>query len=169
MSKKLYTGFSAFQIFRTLFFRLAALVGILYSLPHYNENPVVIIVLVAFCSLFIFFIGADQIVVYEDRIIQTTDSLAYLIFRSKDKVVEIENIESAFLSTRPPSSPSDISVAVILSLILPKSNRTGTYIKPIFFNLKNGKTDQILTHIDNSKMQKIVDLVNSLIIATKKI
>ena len=64
----------------------------------------------------------------------------------------------------PKPSPVDIGVGVLLVALLPKRNSTSKSI-PIFFNLKNGETVKFDSDLENKKLMKIVELVNSM--ATK--
>lgn len=78
MSKKLYTGFSFYQFVWLLFLRLAVVTGMVYALVHYDENPALITVVAVVCAIFIFILGDDQVIVYGDRVVQTTNSFAAL-------------------------------------------------------------------------------------------
>jgi len=46
--------------------------------------------------------------------------------------------------------------------VLPKNNSNRNTSRPIFFELKNGKTVQMLTDLSWNQMNKIVDTVNML-------
>jgi xanthosine utilization system XapX-like protein len=160
MSKRLYTGFSFWESLSMFFARIAATVGLIYALLHFEENPVVIAIVSLLCLLLIVFIGDDQITVYSDRIVQKTNSLASLFYTSKGKVYAIKDIKQA--SLQPPSTTEEIGATVLLAAILPKQNNRSTS-RPIFLDLKNGETVRLNTDLNESAMRKIVELVNSLI------
>lgn len=162
MNKRLYTGFSLFEFIWTLFLRLACVFGLIFSLAHYDENPVVIIIVSALCLLFIFLIGDDQVIVYQDKVTQTTNSFSSLIFKSKDKTFNIDQIKSAYLQSPPESDPIEIGVAVLLDIALPKRTANRSKTRPIFFELKNGQTVKFDTNLESGKMKRIVETVNSL-------
>jgi hypothetical protein len=134
---------------------------LIYSLSHYAENPVVIIIVAALFLLFIINIGDDQIIVYQDRVTQTKNSISSFLFKSKNKTCKIEDIKSAYLQPISNSSPTEIGIALLLAFILPKRvNQHQT--QPIYFDLKSGKTVQMDTYLENRKMGKIITMVNSL-------
>lgn len=159
MSKRLYMGFSFLEFIRTLLLRLAATATLIFSVIHIKENPVVIAIISFLSLLAILFLGEDQIIVYSDKVIQKTNSFASLIFNSKDITLEIKNIKSAYLE-QANSNAKEIIPIVWLAFILPKQNINQS--TSIFFNLKNGKTIAIETYLEENKMKKIVDIVNSL-------
>src|SRR5205085_3308153 len=131
MSKRIYTAFSFSQFIWSVILRLAALFGLIYSLPHFDENPIVISIVVLFCFLAILFFGDDQIVIYSDKVVQTTNSFASFLFNSKDGIYEIENIKSAYL--QPVGSIPEIGTAILLfSFLLNKNNSKNS--RPIFLD-----------------------------------
>jgi hypothetical protein len=114
------------------------------------------------CLLFILILGDDQIIIYQDKIIQTTNSFASLIFRSKDKSIDIYKIKSAYLQPFVKPDPTEIGIAVLSALALPSSNSNRDKTKPIFFELKSGEILKFDTNLENEKMKRIVEIVNSL-------
>ncbi len=163
MPKKLYTGFSFFQFIWLLFLRLAVVTGMVYALVHYEENPALIIVVAVVCVIFILILGDDQVIVYEDRVVQTTNSFAALFFRKNDKTIFINDVKLAYLENKPASSAAEIGVAVALNFLLPKQSANRDNAKPIFFDLKDNTTVQIDTHLETGKMKCIAELVNALV------
>lgn len=159
MDKRLYTGFSLIELIGTLFLRLAALFGLIYSLAYFDENPVVISVAALFCLLIVVFIGDDQIVVYPDKVIQTTNSLSSLIFRNTGTIYKIEDIKIAYL--QPIGSATEFAGAFLLASLLPKQNYDRS--RPIFLDLKSGETVRIATNLGREKMKTIVKTINNLV------
>ena len=163
MTKRLYTGFSFSQFIWTLLLRLAAAFGLIYSLLYYAENPVVISIVAILCLFFIIIIGDDQIVIYKNKVTQSTNSLLSLIFKNRGKSYIISEIKSAYLPTLPTISPGDIVGAVALGLILPKNDLGYNKTFPIFFDLKNGETVKFDTDLGTNKREKIVSIINTLV------
>jgi hypothetical protein len=161
VNKRLYTGFSFFQFIWMIILRLAATFGLLYSIKSIDENPIVITLVAIFCLLIILFIGEDEIIVYPDRVTQTTNSLASIFIKTPDCSYKIQDIKSAYL--QPIGSTAEFGVAILLVSLLPKGNTHNKDIRPIFLELKNGKTVTIETYLEWVKMKKIVDIINSLV------
>lgn len=157
----LYKGFSVLDLFWTLFLRGACVFGLIYTLPHFEENPVLITIVVFFLLLGICFIGNEVILIYKDRIVQKTNSLASLFFKRKPKAIAINQIQLAYLQQTPNNSPSETGIAILLAFFLSRS--TSQMVNVISFQLKNGDTVELYTHLDKGKREKIVALVNSLL------
>jgi hypothetical protein len=166
MSKRVYTGFSFFQVLWFLFLRVMAVFLMVYVLSNYEENPPVVITISAFLFLLILIIGDDQIVVYQDRIVQKTNSIWSLVINSKGSSYQIENIKLAYLYKPTIPDPGAGLAAAALYLILPKSYRSpngSDRSKPIFLNLKDGTIEEISTYLDESTMEHIVQTVNAIV------
>jgi hypothetical protein len=58
--------------------------------------------------------------------------------------------------------PTEIGIAVLSALALPSSNSNRDKTKPIFFELKSGEILKFDTNLENEKMKRIVEIVNSL-------
>jgi len=159
MNKPLYTGFSFYELIWTLFLRLAAVIGIIYSLSHYDENPAVILFISIISLALILILGDDQIIVYSDKITQSTNSFASLIFNSKGLTYQIQDIKNAYLQPST-TSPTEIGAGILLALIMQKQNNDKS--RPIFLEMKNGETIRLETKLERNKMKKIVETVNSL-------
>ena len=162
MEKIIYKGISYLEFVWTLLLKIVAVIGIVYLLPHYNENPIVISVLVFICSLFILFVGDDQIIVYSNKVTQSTNSFASLIFKFKKREYQISDMSKAYL--RPDSTAEEVGVAAILYFLLPKTSSNQQSIgRPIFLDFKNGEKVTITTSLEYSKMKIIVDSINALL------
>ncbi len=145
----------------TLALRLICVFGLLFVWPHYDENPVIIIIVALLCLIFIFIIGDDQIIVYEDSVKQTTNSLWDLLTNSKGTTYKIKDIKCAYLQKH--SSNSEKAIALLLASALPVNsiNRDKTY--PIYFELVDGREVKFETNLTGNQMKKVVDSVNYLI------
>ncbi len=158
---RLYKGFSVLDFFWTLFLRGACVFGLIYTLPHFEENPVLITIVVFFLLLGICFIGNEVILIYEDRIVQKPNSLASLFFKRKHKTIAIPQIQRAYLQQASKNSPSETGIAILLAFFL--SRNTSSMLAAISFQLKNGDTIELYTELDTGEREKMVALVNSLL------
>jgi hypothetical protein len=142
--------------------RLSALGGIVFLSFHYHENPRVIIALSLVCFLLFLVIGNDEIAVYADKIIQKNTSIVSLL--SKGKYHHIAEIRSAYLLKEAASTPGEVAIASFLRFILPKPRFSGSS-RPNIINLelKNGKIIQLSSSLEEDKMIKVAETVNSLI------
>lgn len=161
--KLIYQAYSFFEFIRTLFFRFVCVCAFVYSVVHFEENPVVVSIFACLCIFFVFILGEDQIKVYSDRVVHSTNSLASLIFRRKGNVYRIEEIKTAYLPL-PEKGPDvfEVGVIAVLLAITPKrssSNQT----RPILLETKAGKTLQIDTYLSFEQREKVVEAINSLI------
>ena len=143
-----------------LLLRLALVVGLVVSYPHYNENPVVIGIFIFLCIVFILFLGDDEILVYSDKIVLSTNSFASVIFKSKKKVYLISEIKEAYL---PPTTITIPEMGLVLLIAMLTKKRTTNHSHPIFLEMTNEKTERIETYLEYDQRKKIVDTINSLI------
>jgi len=165
--KKLYTAFSPYNFIGMILLRLAIAIGLVYTLPHFNENPVLITIVSIIAAAAIIFLGDDQVVVYTDRIEQSTNSFADYFFKLKAKTYAIKDIQHIYLEPPPPpSSALETGVAILLAAALnPKRGHDSSDKKltKILIDLKDGQTATILTDLEDKKVAKIIETVNSLI------
>lgn len=160
MTQPIYTAFSFYSFLRSLIYRLLALTGLIVSLTHYEENPVVISIFAGLCLLFILFIADDRISVYPDKVVQSSNSIVSLLMVSRSTQFLIRDISSA--SLQPPGDPvKSAAVAVVLYLLPGRSRRH--HSSPIFLELKNGEMASLETELGKRQMQKIADLINKLV------
>jgi hypothetical protein len=159
-AKLLYRGFSFMSFLWMLFIRLAAVVIIILALPHYNENPIAILIVTIFCALAIVFFGDDQIDVYEDRVELSTNSFASFIFKSKDKTYYIKDIKRAYLPSSKISAV-DFTLVMIVKIFAPR-RRSGNRTDPIYLEMLTAKEEKIDTSLDEDKRKRIVEVINSL-------
>jgi hypothetical protein len=158
--KRIYTASSLYEFISKVFARLILVIVIIIAFTHYNENPVVIIILSVLCFLGILFIGEEEITVYPDKIVQKNNSIASLLFKIKGKQYAIKDIKLASLQETGISLPAMGAIAM-LSFLMP--NRSTNYSRPIFLDLHNGKMVSINTYLGRRKMEKIVEIVNGLV------
>lgn len=162
-SKLIYRAFSFFEFIWTLLLRLACVVALVYSLAHYDENPVVISIFACFCLFLIFILGDDQVSVYSDQVVHSTNSLASLLFGAKGRVYKIDELKKAYLKPEEKlPNVFETGVIVLLVALLPRRTRANP-THPIFFDTKTGETLQLDTHLSHGQMQKVVESVNALI------
>ena len=164
MNKIIYKATSSYYFLGSLIARAGCIMGIAYLLFHYNENPVVIIIAVIICFFAFIIIGNDEITVYADKIVQKDTSIIGFLLKSKGTEHYIKDIQTASLKKGDGESPGIFGVGVIMALVafLPKQPVRDNQ-REIFLDLKNGETVTILTDLGYSKIDKIVQAINSLL------
>ncbi len=160
MSKKLYTVFSISGFIWSLVLRLVCIIAIIYFTTIYNENPPLILFLIIICGIQIFTLGINEIIVYNDRIVQTDNSFSSLLLKSKGQTYLIENIKLAYIPQKPKASANEIGVSLLIMFLLPR--RRNEKINSFFIDFKNGETKEIETSLGESKMIELVKDVNTL-------
>lgn len=164
---KLYTAFSPYNFIGMILLRLAIAIGLVYTLPHFKENPILITIVSIIAAAAIIFLGDDQIVVYTDRLEQSTNSFGDYFFKLKAKTYAIKDIQRIYLEPPPPpSSALETGVAILLAAALdPKRgyNSRNNKLTKILIDLKDEQTVTILTDLEDKKVAKIIETVNTLI------
>ncbi len=162
MKKVVYKGFSYFNFIWMWVLKLIIAIGIFLSVSHFNENPVVVTIVVVLCILGVLFIGDDQVTVYADRVTQSTNSIAAWLFNFKKEEYRFADISKAYL--RPEPSAAEVGIATALLFLLPKSSSDQQDEgNPIFLDLKNGKQVTLVTSLEYHKMKLVVDNINALL------
>jgi hypothetical protein len=138
--------------------------ALVYSLAHFEENRIIISVFACLCLLFIFTLGDDQISVYSDKVVHSTNSLASLLFQSKGKIYFIKEINKAYLKTEEEKMPNafEVGFIVLLVALLPNGNRSNN-ATPIYFDTNTGETWRLNTNLSHKQMKNVVGTVNALI------
>lgn len=164
MSKPIYTAISFTEFISALLYRIVALCFMVYLGLHFTENPVLIVILMIITIVFFLEMGDDQIVIYEDKIVQKHNALLPIFSQSKSECFEIQEIESAYLEKKAStSSATEVGVALAIAALLPKLQRNRSKSNPIYFKLKSGVTKLFDTHLGLSDREKIVNIVNALL------
>jgi hypothetical protein len=159
--KRIYTGFSFYSLLVSLAIRLALVIAIILVYPHYDENPAVITVVLFLCGLFIFIIGNDEIIVYEDRIIKTDLSFWSMLFKRSKRIIFLADVERAYIKQRAKSTFSEAVVAVAIIAAFKKNDTIDEELKAIYFDLNDGNILQLQTDLNTTVTEKIVAAVNS--------
>ena len=159
-SKLLFRGFSVFQFIWLLVSRLIAVIAIIISYQHFDENRVVISIFISLCLLFILFIGDEQINVYSDKVVHSNNSIVSLIFKSKGKVYKMTEIKRAYLPPATSVSAPAVGFSVMLAMLLPKNTSNNSY--PVFLDMVNGETIRIETWLEAGQLKRMVQVINSL-------
>jgi hypothetical protein len=164
MSKPVYTAISFTEFISALLYRIAALCFMVYLGLHFTENPVLIGILILITIVFFIEIGDDQIIIYEDRIVQKHNALLPIFSKPKSIRFEIQEIESAYLEKKEStSSTTEVGVAFAIAALLPKLQRNRSKSNPIYFKLKSGATVSFDTDLGLSDREKIVTIINALL------
>jgi hypothetical protein len=163
MNKKLLREFSVVDYFLSILYR-ALLAGItVLSFMHYDENPTAFWVIFILCFLPLIFIGSDEIIIYENKVVQKKNSIVSLL-RIQKTTYYIDDMSFAAMSVPKESTTGEIAGAVMMTLMTPASQVFGAKSRnPIIFRLINGNTVYFLTRLSSSQMQRVVDTVNEMI------
>jgi hypothetical protein len=155
MNKRLFTGFAPFDFLWALAVRIGAGALLILILFHLDENTFIKLILAGICLVVVVITGDDQIVIYQDRIVHSRNSLLSFIWFPRGKTYRIANLRWAYLQ-REEDEP--------LFRIRPYRNtRIREEAKPIFLELKSGRRVKLETRLERSDMEKVVEIVNSLV------
>ena len=162
MSKIVYKASSNYLFVGSIFWRAVCIALIIYSCFHYEQNPVaVIIVSVIFFSIF-FFIGDEIIIVYTDKIVLHSSSIANLFLKSPAYL--IKDIESAEIPPPDKLDVAKITWMAILIVFLPKQQSIERYRGRIYLILKNDEIITIKSDLDRQRLMKVVRAINEIIL-----
>jgi hypothetical protein len=163
MNRIVYKATPNWQFFISLLLRGACLPGLAYLSFHFEENHLAIII-AGFIVTFLFMVtGNDEITLFEDRIVQTNTSILSLIVRSCQRLYSLQDIESVSLPVKEKLKLGEVGLAVLLSALSQRQNTVLLKNKRIYLDFRNKKSTAIFTNLEDSKIQKIVDLVNDLV------
>ncbi len=150
------------QFLSSVVYRLMCVAGIIYCGFHYEENPNVLGTLSVIIFIFFMLVGHEQIWVYDDKIIEKSDSIIGLIFKWKYREIIISDINKASLIPEEKTPTSEKVYLFILSVIF-RTKPPRQTVHPVLFEMKNGETWFLKTDTGLSQRTKIVDTVNSLV------
>ncbi len=159
MQKRLYTGFSFFNLLVSIAIRLCLVIAIILVYPHYNENPAVIAVVLSIFVILIVIIGNDEIVVYEDKVIETDFSFLALLKKRK-KTILLSDVKRAYIEQKPKPTLSEAAVAIAVLAMFRTKQSNWENLNTIFFELNDGNTIKWLTDLDSTVVDNIVEAVN---------
>lgn len=162
MSRKLLREFSTVDYLLSILYRVVLVSVMALSCLHYNENHTAFWIIGFLCFLPLIFIGSDEVIVYENKVVQKKNSLASLL-KIQERVYYIDDMSFATLSVPKQSTAGEIAGAVVMTLFLPMNRVSTKSSNPIIFRLVDGKTAYFLTRISPAGMQRVVDTVNELI------
>jgi len=161
-TKPIYTASSFYEFLRVIFFCSLLIIGFFLLLLVYNENPVVIFILLITDVLFFLTMEYRQISIYEDRIVIKRISIFSTIFNSKGAIYYFKDLREAELP-KPESIKELIAEALVIglvSLISKRSNTTDDERLSFYLELKDGKSIPVYTRFGNYEVKKVVDLIN---------
>lgn len=153
--------YSSFDILMSLFWRAVCLFVIIYSLPSFSENPPVI---TAVCLIMLFFIGlfgAEEVDLYDDRLVQKDISLLSLILGSQRRSVLYDEVES--FSMQPYINETSEGVAYVILRALTKKRRATRDDRDILITWNDGRVEHVSTALDEDMASEIVECANELL------
>lgn len=160
MNNIVYRTTSSVELFRSLIMRVFFLALIIYMGVHYDENPVVISILII-ASLYIFLIvGSDEIIIDDNQFVQKETALIGYIIGSKKIIHEINTIKTASLPEKPKTSFSEVGLVLFLTALFPQRTRANRQ-QQFHLNLRNGKTETISTDLSRNKILETIQIINS--------
>lgn len=155
---RLYTAFSIADFLLSLIFRCGIAAGLVYCSTQYEENPPVIIIVIAIGVLALLWLGSEQITVYSNRIELSNNSIGEWIFKQKNTVYSYEHLQKASIQQH----GSELDSLVAMTLMNMMDKRPSKHIK-FFLDYKDGTTQTITTHIHIQQVVQVVDLINQCI------
>lgn len=161
MNKPLFTGFAPFDFLWALAVRIGAGIFLIVILFHLDNEVLFRSILGLFCLVVVVITGDDQIIIYEDRIVHKKNSLLALFISPGGRKYKIAKLNRSFLQ--------DAEDEPLFSIRPFRSASIREKAKPIFLELKNGRRVKLETRLEKSDMEKVVEMVNSLIVRQKGI
>jgi|GEM_PF-6392204 len=161
-TKPIYTASSFYEFLRVIFFCALLIIGFFLLLLVYNENPLVILILLIADVLFFLTMEYRQISIYEDRIVIKRISIFSMVFNPKGAIYYFKELREAELP-KPDSVKDLIGAALVVglvSLISKRSNTTDDEHLSFYLELKDGKSIPVYTRFGSYEVKKIVDLIN---------
>ena len=166
-AEPVFIASSYLQFLYSVVMRLLIVAGIIYCGFHFEENPNVLGTLAVILFIFLTLIGHEQIFIYEDKIIERSDSLVGWLFKWKHREISMSEIIKATLVPEQPVSTTEKRYLLILSVLFKVRQRRPAF-HPVLFEMKNGETWFLHTDTGLSQRTKIVQTVNE-IVARKKV
>jgi hypothetical protein len=163
VNKKLYSAFSFFDFISCLIVRIAAVFTIGFCVYKYEENPFVFILIIITAFWIVFYMGEEEIVIYPNKVVQRNNSILSLVLKSYDKAIEIKKVKKAYIDELSSAALSDIGIAGLLHLLMPKRSRGASKKCTIYLELANGEVDRIETTLSGKRIKEIVHNINVLV------
>jgi hypothetical protein len=169
MDRIIYKAASPLSFIVSIFLRGGCIAGLIYLFLHYEENPIVITIVMLICLFLFFFLGNDEVYIYSKRIIVRDTSVISLF--QKSKIYYIADINSASLpepsgQDRPNVVDTGI-LAVITAVVIASTsrhrNRFKNNLHPFLLNMKNGDIVTVSVTLSDNTTKRIVDEINTLI------
>src|SRR5262245_25509472 len=91
-TKIIYKTRSAYVFYKYLIIRMAALIISITAFYHFNDNPIVTVIIGTFFLIAFLIIGEDELIIYSDRIRYFSRSLLKRFLFSRK--LELSNIKS---------------------------------------------------------------------------
>ena len=155
-SKVIYKTSSTIQTILLVIFRLLYISIATTALYHYNENPIVTIIIAFICTVFFVVTGQGQTVVYSDSFKYSADTLIKLFRRNKH--FNISDLKSFEVN-------GDFNTADELNT-KPISGQTKPLNK-ILITFRDGTTAAFETSIYKKKLDRVSEEIANLIINKK--
>ncbi len=100
----------------------------------YEENHFVFIFLGIIAIGIFILCGEEEITIYEDRIIQKTNSIISYLQKSTNKEIFINTIVKAYVEKKPSSTKLELGLALLLSIFFSSGRSKTIRTTTIFLN-----------------------------------
>lgn len=158
--KKLYSATSLIAFLFYLLLRVACIALLVFCIYMYEENHFVFILLGIIAILTFMFCGEEEITLHEDRITQKTNSIISYLRKSAGKEIFINTIAKAYVEKKPTSTKLEFGLVLFLSVYFNSGRLKSTKATTIFFKLKSGAEEEIITSLSSKKVNEIVHNIN---------
>jgi|SRR5579871_2305963 len=146
-----YRTFSLIQNVIYFLFKIACTLGGIIALSHYSENPVITVIAATICLLLILFVGADEIIVYSDKVLYISGGLVDIFKKNQSfEISDIQsiNIDGSFSTANELNNPAFVRERI--------SNECK-------ITMKNGQVKILRTNIYLQKLNKVKQEIDKLI------
>ena len=158
----IFKAYSFYKILESLLVRFVALIVGIYAYAHFDENPVVISIVMLISFLTIILIGSPEVIVYSDRIVKSNDSFLSLL--TSKSTYYFKDIDEAYFESHSTVQPNlaEIGVIKLLGLILPKRHsRPKPEANPVLLKMNNGSTTNLVSDFNQQLKDKLVAEINN--------
>jgi hypothetical protein len=161
-NKPLYIVSSYGDFLFSLFFRICMILAIVYICFHYVENPDLLGTLAVIAFIFFMMLGSSQFWIYNNKIVERSDSIISFVFRWRHKTVYISDISRAILVPIPEDSPQEKSNQALLSILFGARFQKNTS-PPVLLYMKDGEELYLPVTAGIRQKTKMVETINSLV------
>ena len=162
MSRPIYTASSVFAFCQSIVVRILALAGFVWLFGSYHENPVVVVIAMILCLWLFFSLGNEEMLLYEDRLVMRSTSLACAIFSSGVQEWKLSALQQIVVPKDEPPSATDRGLMLVFALLIPRRNQS--IRTPFRLEFKNGEVLKLSSELSNKKLSSLSAKANQLLL-----